>query len=175
LKCFSQITDAMVQSDAEGRRVFSYGTPFTEQHSVYVDGEQERDLRTTYERGFVVFILAIVLLAPLASLWVRLVLTVPIWFMFIETTLRSKTAALPPEPDLPRRSQRELALSGAQAMGRPLLWGLLIFFIAAEILATSPAMRYEELSLDTIAIYQARASTHRPVGPTISAGNSSDR
>jgi hypothetical protein len=77
LKCFSQITDAMVQSDAEGRRVFSYGTPFTKQHSVYVDGEQERDLRTTYERGFVVFILAIVLPAPLASLWVRLVLTVP--------------------------------------------------------------------------------------------------
>jgi len=135
----------MVQSDAEGRRVFSYGTPFTRKRCVYVNGEQERDLRTTYERGFVVFILAIALLAPLASLWVRLAITVPVWFVFIETTLSRKMASLPPAPKLAARSQRDVALSSAQTMGRPLLWGLLIFFIALGILAASPAMTYEEI------------------------------
>jgi hypothetical protein len=145
MSLFSQITDGMVQSDAEGRRVFCHGTIFTKKRYVYVNAEQERDLRRTYEIAFVVFILALVLSAPLASFWIRLVTIVPFWVVFIEATLRRRTAQLPSAPPTSRSSQRQLAITGARGLGRPLLWLELIFTLLLGVIAVSPLMPYEEM------------------------------
>lgn len=101
---------------------------------MYVDAQQEHDLRRTYGRMFLVFVLAIVLTASLASLWVRLITIVPAWVLVIEVVLRRKTRMLPTAPAGAGRSQRDLALSGARALGPLLLWGELAFFVALTVI-----------------------------------------
>ena len=141
----SQIADGMVHTDAEGRRVFCYGTIFTKKRCVFVNGEQERDLRRTYEWAFAAFIIGIVVLAPATSFWIRLAILLPVWFVFIEIRLRRRMAALPSAPESSRRSQRQLALNGAKAAGRPVLWFELIFCVAIGLVSVSPLIQFEEL------------------------------
>lgn len=138
------VSDPLMHTDSEGRRIFFYGTIFTRKRCVFVTEVEEQALRRVYEWAFAVLIMGVSFMA--GPSWIaRAAFLLPLWFLFITITFRRKTAGLSPAPAPFRRSQRDIALSGAQALGKPLLWFELLFFLFLGAISSSPLIDVEVL------------------------------
>jgi len=140
----SQISAGMVRDDGDGRRVFQHGLWAAKKRSVFVNAEEERKLRRTYEWGVVLTVVAIALSGPFLPFWFRITVIVPASTVALEGLLRRMTAPLPaaPEPASPGTFS-DVVLEAAA--GEKLLWFQLVFFVGFVALCSSSLVSYEDV------------------------------
>ena len=102
----SQFSAGTVHDTTDGRRVFHHGLVFTNRR-VFVNAEEERRLRRTFEWGVFANILAVALSGPFMPIWVRLLVVIPTGLVVMEIVLRQMTAGLPVSPAPPERAAKE--------------------------------------------------------------------